>query len=76
MVEPASVQLSGIRTQLSEKEDSAVVAVCSAGDLHRHLEPRQKERATSRSVRKTSNCKKSFIQLVLFYLGILIRFMK
>lgn len=50
MVESTSLQLSGTRTQLSEEEDSVAVAVCSARDLHRQLEPRQKEGTTPRSV--------------------------
>lgn len=57
MVGSASIQLSGTRTQLSEEEDCVAVAVCSAGDLHRHLEPRQEEGTTSRSVWKTSDRK-------------------
>lgn len=48
MVGSDSIQLSGTRTQLSEEEDCVAVAVCSAGDLHRHLEARQKEGTTSR----------------------------
>lgn len=47
MAESASIHLSGTRTQLSEKEDGIAVALSSAGDLHRHLEPRQEEGTTS-----------------------------
>lgn len=57
MVGSASVQLPRTGTQLSEEEDCVTVAVCSAGDLHRHLEPRKKERTTSRSVWKSSERK-------------------
>lgn len=67
MDESTSVQLSGIRTQLSEKEDGIIVAVCSFGDLHRHLEPRQKEGTTSRSVRKASDCRKIKMLSYLLY---------
>ncbi len=67
MVGSASVQLSGTRTQLSEEEDCVAVAVCSAGDLHRHLEPRQEEGTTSRSVWKTSDSK-MWIKTNLFYI--------
>lgn len=49
MVESASILLPGPRTQLSEEKDGAAAVVRSAGDLHRHLEPVQKEGAASRS---------------------------
>lgn len=49
MVGSASVLLPGPRTQLSEEKDSVAAVVRSAGDLHRLLEPRQKEGAASRS---------------------------
>lgn len=39
VVRSASIQLSVSWTQLSEEEDGAIVAVCSPGDVHRHLEP-------------------------------------
>lgn len=57
MVGSASLLLSGTWTQLSEEEDCIAVAVCSAGDLHRHLEPRQKKGTTSRSVWDASDWK-------------------
>lgn len=50
MVEPAPILLPGSRAQLPEEEDCVAAAVCSAGDLHRHLEPGQEEGAASRSV--------------------------
>lgn len=50
VVGPASILLSGSRTQLSEEEDSIAAVDCSAGDVHRHLEPRQEEGTTSRWV--------------------------
>lgn len=49
MVGPASILLPGPRAQLSEEKDSITAVVRSAGDVHRHLEPRQKEGAASRS---------------------------
>lgn len=50
VVGPASILLSGSRTQLSEEEDGVAAVDCSAGDVHRHLEPRQEEGTTSRWV--------------------------
>lgn len=57
MVGSTSILLPGTRTQLSEEEDCIAVVVCSAGDLHGHLEPRQKEGTTSRLVWQTSDRK-------------------
>lgn len=71
MVGSTPVRLSGTRTQLSEEEDRAAVAVCCAGNLHGHLEPGQEERTTSRSVwknydRKMHAKKKTFSCFLLF----------
>lgn len=49
MVGSAPILLPGPWTQLSEEEDGITAVVRSAGDLHRLLEPRQKEGAASRS---------------------------
>lgn len=43
VVRRASIQLSVTWTQLSKEEDGAVVVVCSPGNVHRYLEPQQKE---------------------------------
>lgn len=49
MVGPASILLPGPQAQFSEEKNSITAVVRSAGDVHRHLEPRQKEGAASRS---------------------------
>lgn len=69
MVGSTSILLPGTRTQLSEEEDCIAVVVCSAGDLHGHLEPRQKEGTTSRLVWQTSdrkNCRPKKKKIYIF----------